>query len=338
MKHINIPIFVPHIGCPHQCSFCNQNSITGVVDRPNRYDVINIIENFLSKNNKADGHYKIQVAFFGGSFTAINKEYMIELLSAVSPYIKSKQVHSIRISTRPDCISEAILNILKFYGVETIELGVQSMVDEVLSLNNRGHTTKDVIRASEMIKKYKSFELCLQMMTGLFGSCEKYDIYTAEQLVKLSPKSVRIYPTVVMKGTMLESLFLHKKYIPLPLNNAVDLCANLLELFKKNHIDVIRVGLDNSDSFRKNYIAGPWHISFRELCESRIMFKNLIRRLHYIGPKQKKLVIVVNPKSVSKLCGHKKENIKKFNDMGYYVKIEQNISIEMGDMDIKITN
>ena len=202
MKKGNISIFVPHLGCPCQCSFCNQKTITGQANQPTPQDVDKAVKTAL----KSKG-FDYEIAFFGGSFTAIDREYMISLLKAANKYIKSNEVKGIRISTRPDCIDEEILDLLKEYGVTSIELGAQSMDDEVLLANRRGHTAKDVENASELIKSY-GFELGLQMMTGLYKDSEEKAIKTAEKIIALSPQTVRIYPTVVLKGTYLADLYL----------------------------------------------------------------------------------------------------------------------------------
>ncbi|MBQ3903792.1 MAG: radical SAM protein, partial [Eubacterium sp.] len=208
MKKGNISIFVPHNGCPQQCSFCNQKTITGQAYQPTAKDVDEAVQKALRKKG-----YKFEIAFFGGSFTAIDRAYMTELLDAAEPYVKSGAVSGIRISTRPDYIDDEILTLLKSKGVTAIELGAQSMDDEVLSANLRGHTAADVVNASKLIKSY-GFELGLQMMTGLYLDTDEKDIETARKIIELKPETVRIYPTVVLKGTYLEELYDGKAYRP----------------------------------------------------------------------------------------------------------------------------
>ncbi|MBR7061045.1 MAG: radical SAM protein [Eubacterium sp.] len=193
MKKGNISIFVPHLGCPKQCSFCNQKTITGKQNQPTPEDVEKALETALKRRG-----YEYEIAFFGGSFTAIDRQYMISLLEAAFPYIENGSVKGIRISTRPDCIDTETLDILKKYGVSSIELGAQSMDDEVLQANLRGHTAKDVENASKLIKEY-GFELGLQMMTGLYKDTDEKAIETAKKIIALKPETVRIYPTVVLK-------------------------------------------------------------------------------------------------------------------------------------------
>lgn len=274
-----------------------------------------------------DNTVNAEIAFFGGSFTAIDKDYMISLLDATKPYIHLFK--GIRISTRPDCIDDEVLGILKKYGVTSIELGAQSMSDDVLNANNRGHSCSDVYKACELIKKH-GFSLGLQMMTGLYKSTPQLDIDTAKQFVSIKPDTVRIYPTIVMKQTMLEQLYSDGEYIPQSIDDAVLLCAQLLTVFDDNDIAVIRLGLHHSDSLVDNMVAGPYHPSFRELCESQIMFDKLYNKL--FDKPQGCYEVLVSPSCVSKLIGNKKANIIKLSDLGYSIKITQNNDVE--EMDV----
>ncbi|MGN1202728.1 MAG: elongator complex protein 3, partial [Eubacterium sp.] len=219
MKKGNISIFVPHQGCPCQCSFCNQKTITGQTKAPDKEDVVNAVETALKKKN-----FEYEIAFFGGSFTAIDRDYMTSLLDAAYPYVKSGQVKGIRISTRPDCIDDEIFELLKGYGVTAIELGAQSMDNGVLQANRRGHTAEDVVNASKLIKSY-GFELGLQMMTGLYTDTEEKCIETAKKIIDLAPDTVRIYPTVVLKDTYLAELYEKELYKPLNADESAELCA-----------------------------------------------------------------------------------------------------------------
>jgi len=336
LKTSNIAIFVPHNGCPHMCSFCNQREITGQATQPTPQDVVDAVE--IALNSISTDTQNSEIGFFGGSFTAIDRQYMISLLKAAYTYVKSGQIHGIRLSTRPDCIDTEILDILKSYGVTSIELGAQSMDDDVLIANHRGHTPQDVINSSRLIKKY-GFSLGLQMMTGLYKSDDQKDYYTAKALADLQPDTMRIYPTIVMKNTQLADLYRSGKYIVPALDNAVNLCAKLLQLFHKNNIKVIRLGLHSSDSVGENRVAGPWHPAFAELCQSEIFYNDFLLycQRHSIGTGDK--TVLVNPKSLSKFIGQKKSNIKKLSKLGYNIvvkaddtiladeiKIEENIS------------
>ena len=326
MSHSNISIFVSHIGCPNQCSFCNQKHITGQASVPSPNDVeqaVNIAVNSRNHNPKT-----CEIAFFGGSFTAIDRDYMLSLLSAAHKQIKLGNVRGIRISTRPDCINAEILEILKKYGVTAIELGAQSMCDDVLKANKRGHTADDVIKASALIKSF-GFELGLQMMTGLYGSDETKDIATAEKFVQLKPDTVRIYPTIVLKNTDLEELYLNGEYSPQTLEDAVQLCERLNKTFISAEIKVIRIGLHSID--KSAYVAGPWHPSFRELCDS-YYYRSLISKSVHSGNEYN---IFVNPAELSKTIGQKRSNILYFKDKNIKINVFSNNAISKRDILIK---
>lgn len=333
MKRSNVAIFVPHNGCPNQCSFCNQNEITGCNKKVTKDDVISAVETALHSRGYYD---ESEIAFFGGSFTGIEPEYMEMLLSTAYEYVSKGLFKGIRISTRPDYINQDILDTLKKYGVTSIELGAQSMVDEVLEANKRGHTAQDVEKAARLIKE-NGFSLGLQMMTGLYKSDDEKDIFTAQQLSLLQPDTMRIYPTIVLKDTELAVLCLTSRYLPQSLEQAVELCARLLDFFDNMNIRVIRLGLHDSASLKKDYIAGPYHPAFRELCESR-RFVN--RFLDFIKNNDnltdtKSYTIEVNPSYISKALGQKRANIMLLKELGYNVDIIQNPEINPDK--IKIT-
>ncbi len=309
MKKGNISIFVPHNGCPQQCSFCNQKTITGKTEQPTTEDVRNAIKTALKRKD-----YKYEIAFFGGSFTAIDRDYMVSLLETASEYVDGERIYGIRISTRPDFIDNDILNILKQYKVTAVELGAQSMDDEVLRANHRGHTADDVVRASKLIRDF-GFELGLQMMTGLYLDTDDKAIKTAEKIIALKPETVRIYPTVVLKGTMLADLYEKEVYKPQSVDDAAELCTKLLPMFENAGIKVIRLGLHSSPDIKKNMIAGAFHDSFGEIVQSRFM---LNRILEYPPAAYE---IMVNPKSISKLKGHQKRNMYFLMEEGYNIKV-----------------
>ncbi|MBR2133176.1 MAG: radical SAM protein [Eubacterium sp.] len=323
MKKGNISIFVPHIGCPCECSFCNQKTITGQSEAPTGDDVRKAVETALWRKG-----FEYEIAFFGGSFTAIDRAYMLELLKSTKPFVESKQVKGIRISTRPDCINDEILDLLKSYGVTSIELGAQSMDDEVLELNRRGHTSQDVINASELIKNY-GFELGLQMMTGLYGDTSEKCIETAKRIIDLKPDTVRIYPTVVLKGTYLAKLYLEEKYHPLNADDSAELCAKLVPMFENAGIRIIRLGLHSSEDIKKNMLAGGFHDSFGELVKSRLLVEKILA--YPPGDYQ----VFVNERSLSKLKGNKKSNIYLLMERGYNIKIIKDNSLEVDELRIK---
>ncbi len=255
-----------------------------------------------------------EIAFFGGSFTAVDREYMISLLQAANEYID--EFKGIRISTRPDCIDEEILTVLKAYNVTSIELGAQSMSDKVLELNTRGHNSDCVRKASSLIKSF-GFSLGLQMMTGLYGSSEELDLYTADEFIKLCPQTVRIYPTVVLEGTKLAEYFLSGAYTPHTTDSAVKLCSKLIPMFENSGIKVIRVGLHSSDTMESSIIAGAYHPAFKELCDNTMFFDRIIELINDNHIARGEIVIKVSPKSVSKVIGQKKKNLIVLEEMGY---------------------
>ena len=259
-----------------------------------------------------------EIAFFGGSFTAIDREYMMMLLDATVPYID--RFKGIRISTRPDCIDDEVLDLLKTYHITTIELGAQSMDDAVLLANDRGHTAEDVRRACELIKSY-GFDLGLQMMTGLYQSTPDSDLQTAREFIALQPSCVRIYPTIVMKGTRLGDLYEQGLYQPQTLEEAVALCARLIRLFEENGVRVIRVGLHDSESLKENRLAGPYHPAFKELCESRIMLDQAIILLKNKAPGA--YTLRVHPRCRSKMTGNKRSNLLALKELGYEIQITE---------------
>lgn len=269
-------------------------------------------------------HSESEIAFFGGSFTAIDRDYMVSLLSVANEY--TDRFKGIRISTRPDCIDTEILSILKAYNVTSIELGAQSMSDDVLNLNSRGHNSECVRHASRLIKEF-GFSLGLQMMTGLYGSSDELDEFTAKEFVRLSPDTVRIYPTVVLEGTKLAELFLMGEYTPQSVESATSLCARLIPMFEKAGISVIRVGLHSSDTMESSIVAGAYHPAFRELCESEIFITDVLRKLNAENIAEGKITIKVSPKAVSKLVGQKKKNLTTLKKLGYIPLVVEDVSL-----------
>ncbi|MDR0917836.1 MAG: radical SAM protein [Oscillospiraceae bacterium] len=302
MKHSNISIFIPHIGCPHCCSFCNQHIISGEKHIP---DIKSILDNVSLNGDETE------IAFFGGSFTAIPN--MMEYLEIVQLYLK-QGYKGIRISTRPDCINEKILETLLSYNVTAIELGAQSFSDEVLTANERGHTSQDIVNASKLIKSY-GFELGLQMMTSLYKSTKDLDLYTANEIIKLKPETVRIYPVVVLKGTKLAELFFKGEYKLCSFEECSELCADLLYDFHKEDIKVIKCGLHASEFVKSEMVAGFYHPAFRELAEGRV-YKKLIR---------KPGIFAIGEKCLSKAIGH--GNKSYFKELGADIVTSKDLGI-----------
>lgn len=316
-KEYIIPIFVPHLGCPNDCTFCNQKKISGQTKMVTAEDVRNTIEYYL-KNFEDDNKY-IEVAFFGGSFTGIETEKQEELLSVAYDFVKEKKVDSIRISTRPDYINKDILKRLKKYGVKTIELGVQSTNNYILNKSKRGHTFEDVKKASKLIRRY-GFILGHQMMVGLPESTRNDELKTAKDLIKLKPKIIRIYPVLVIKGTKLEEEYMSGEYEPLTVEQAVEISKDLLNIFNSKKIKVIRIGLQNTNEITdpnnqdSQVVAGPYHPAFRQLVESRLWYDKIADTIKSVNSKVKDVKIEVNPSDINNAVGHKKINRKKINE------------------------
>lgn len=270
-----IPVFVPHEGCPHDCCFCNQRTISGCGGAPSEAEVKTIIESYL---DIMPNYHTVQVAFFGGSFTGIPVVQQERYLRTVQPYIRDGMVHSVRLSTRPDYIDCDVLDLLETYRVKTVELGAQSMDNAVLRLSGRGHTAADTERASALLRA-RGFELGLQTMTGLPGASEASDFKTAEKIIALHPDFVRIYPTIVIKGTPLHTMYERGAYRPASLEKTVALCAELMVKYQSMNIKVIRLGLQSSDSIRDGgeIAAGPYHPAFGQLVKSRLAYNRLLQ-------------------------------------------------------------
>lgn len=329
MKHANISIFVPHLGCPNDCSFCNQRHITGSAEEPTEQDIIDAVS--IAAGSRNFSAQNTEIAFFGGSFTAIDRDYMLSLLKTADEQVRRYRLRGIRISTRPDCISDEILSVLKAHSVTAIELGAQSLDDTVLALNDRGHTAEEVAKASALIKDY-GFELGLQMMTGLYGDTDEKAIETAEKIVSFRPDTVRIYPTIVLKNTRLAELYLKGAYKPQSLDNAVSLCTELLEIFESANIRVIRLGLHSIEE--ESFVAGPWHPAFSELCDSNRILKQITDSCI----PGKCYEIEVNPADISKAVGQKRANLEKLNKLGIKVQFIQNDNISKNTLNVREVN
>jgi histone acetyltransferase (RNA polymerase elongator complex component) len=279
-----------------------------------------VIESHL---NTVDSDTFVEIAFFGGSFTGIEKEEQIKFLKIANEYIDRGSVRSIKISTRPDYINEDILNYLKFYKVTTIELGAQSLDNSVLEKCSRGHSVEDVLKASKSIKE-NGFVLGIQTMIGLPGDDFEKALNTANKVVELEPKIVRIYPTLVIKDTYLEKAYRMGQYIPLNIEDAVDLCAKLMDIYESNNINVIRVGLQPTDNICDggDVLAGPFHPAFRQLVDSKralnVIEGNIMKNKL---TNQKSLIILADSENISNIIGQKKSNIRYLKDKYGYKEI-----------------
>ena len=319
MKHNNVSVFVTHIGCPHMCAFCNQRTITGNTEIPHASDVERICSQALEQVSDPS---ESEIAFFGGSFTAVPRDYMLELLLSANKFIGAGKFKGIRISTRPDYIDEQVLDILKQYGVTSIELGAQSLCDEVLEANERGHTEQDVVNASKLIKEY-GFELGLQMMVGLYKSDPQCEMYTAKRIIELAPKTVRIYPVVVLKGTKLAELYDLGQYEMMTFEQVIGLCAQMLKMFNSAGIDVIKLGLHSSELVEQSIVAGYYHPALSEIVQSRIFLDGIKTNING----KTSLDLVINSRCISIVTGQKKSNINALKELGVTCSISTDDSL-----------
>lgn len=308
-RHYIVPIFVPHRGCPHNCVFCNQTHITGQTQVIDSLFVAEELEKYLKTIREYDRF--VEISFFGGSFTGLPMEEQTELLKPAKKALDEGKIDAIRLSTRPDYIDNDILDNLKKYGVSIIELGVQSMDEQVLKMSNRGHGIEDVYKSSSLIKEY-GFTLGLQMMLGLPGDDEEKDIFTAKEFVRIGPEMVRIYPALVVKDTYMERMYNERRYEPLSLSKTVDICSKLYLIFERAGINIIRIGLQPTENIQPgaDVVAGPFHPAIRELVESKIL-NDIVEGL-YKTLGENKISVHINPGSISKLYSDKKNY---FNQM-----------------------
>ncbi len=323
-KHANLAFFVPHNGCPQQCLFCNQTRISGASHTPTPAEVAAQCDKYLPQTGATT-----EIAFFGGSFTAIDCAVQRGLLEVAYPFVQAGRAAGIRISTRPDAIDADTLDCLVSYGVTAIELGAQSMDDAVLLANRRGHTAADVEAASALIRS-RGFELGVQMMLGLYGErAPKVSArYTAQRLIELRPDTVRIYPTVVVDNTPLCDLYRAGEYMPLTVEQAAASTAELLELFEAASVRVIRTGLHADESLRASVVAGPFHPAFGEIAHS-FLFRRKLQSL--LAPGETALDVAVNPSDVSRAVGHRRMNVDWFAQQGVRLAIRYDPDTTAGE-------
>ena len=332
MKHINIPIFIPHLGCPNQCIFCNQRHISGTV----QFNEDEVEETILRVLGTVSSDDKCEIAFFGGSFTGIDRDLMIRLLDTAQKYVNTGKVSGIRMSTRPDYINEEIIEILKCYTVSCVELGIQSMNDNVLSFLKRGHTSVDTVNATKLLNK-ASIPFVGQMMIGLPTATKEDEIDCARKICELGAISSRIYPTLVFCNTELEALTHNSTYNPLSLDEAIERSADVLSVFVENHVECIRIGLCESDNLHsdKSFVAGPNHPSIGEMVKSALYLKLIEKR---IDTNVDDYMVVYCPKgAISQVVGNKGKN-KDYLRQKYGIKkikiVEDN---KLRPFDIKVS-
>ncbi len=329
-KFLIIPIFIPHLGCPHKCVFCNQKKITGMITTTTVADIKDTIEFFLKFKKGKD---RVEVAFFGGTFTALPIKLQREFLDTIRPYIERGYIDYIRLSTRPDYITEEILSLLSMYNVKIIELGVQTLVDEILKNAKRGHTAEDVKRASKLIKDM-GFLLGHQIMPGLPGDTDETIFYTVKESISMQPDIARIYPTLVIEETELYNMYKSGKYKPLALSDTIRIVALSYLYYNAFGVKIIRVGLQTTDYINeKNVIAGPYHPNIGEMVKGRIflwMMKYLLKKGMYSS---KDLVtFYVNNRELSYAMGYKKSNFILLRKNFCNLQIISDGHIELGEV------
>ena len=309
MAPIIIPIFLPHLGCRQCCLFCNQRVTAEEVPSPPF--VRNFIENSI-KELPFNRTREKQIAFYGGSFTAISKEGQIRYLEAARPFLTSRLIDSIRISTRPDALDDEALSLLKEYGVKTVEIGAQSMIDEILSLSQRGHSVADILSATSRLKQY-GFEIGLQLMIGLPGDTYELFLETIDRVIDLKPDFLRIHPTLVLRGAPLEILWETGKYVALSLEETIRWLKKGLLTLERSGIRVARIGLQPTQGLEKHFLAGPYHPALHQLVDSEIAF-DMAEHLLQNNSGGSHALFFCHPKEISNLRGQRNGNILKLRE------------------------
>lgn len=333
-----IPIFIPHSGCPHHCAFCNQSIVTGQSSPlPDKKTVCSTIEQYLRYKGARPA---VEVAFFGGNFLGLARKDIVRLLEMITPYIQNGTVDGIRCSTRPDTVTSDTLDAVSGFKLSTIELGVQSMDDAVLKKSKRGHTAQDTLQAIHLLKQYE-FHIGVQMMVGLPLDGESSLMESTRQIVDLAPDFARIYPLVVLKGSLLAQWYNKGAYTPLSLEESIRLVKQMVEIFSGADIPVIRMGLQASDMMEdaSKVVAGPWHPAFGHQVYSSLMFDKtcglLDQELEVL--KKRDIILSVHLSSESRLRGDKNSNLEKLQQRypGTVFSIQQDNSLQPGKIEIQ---
>ena len=336
MRHVNIPIFIPHLGCPNQCVFCNQRTISGVTDF-DPISVVDIIENALVT---IPSDAEVEIAFFGGSFTGIDRGLMLSLLEIADSYVKKGTVHSIRCSTRPDYIDDEIISILQKYGVNTVELGLQSISDKVLEVTKRGHYFEAEKKACELLVK-SGIKLVGQMMIGLPSSDLDDELATASFIINAGAREARIYPTVVFRDTELCQMSLDGIYKALTLDDAIKRSAAVLELFVEAKVNVIRIGLQSSNNLfdENSYFAGPNDAALGELVIGELYYNRISRALQVLNPDPTdEITILVSRGSLSKAIGQRRKNKNRLANKYKHIRFAESDGLSEFEISVHINN
>lgn len=325
-QHKTLAFFIPHRGCPHQCSFCDQRTISGTVQAPTPEEVTQTCQAMLERSGSLES---AEIAFFGGSFTAVEPAYQIALLEAAQPFLGEGMFSGIRISTRPDAVDSAVLERLERYHVTAVELGAQSMCDRVLYQNERGHDAQAVRQASAMLRE-RGFSLGLQQMVGLYGSTLQDEYDTLEQLLACQPETLRIYPTAVLEGTKLAEYYFRGGYPQLSQEEVLDYCADALCRCHHAGVRVIRLGLHDTPSLREHLLAGDFHPAYGELAESRLYLRQLKAAAADCGKTE--LFVETAPRTMSKVLGQHGCNRKALAEQGVSLRVRENAAVAAGTL------
>ncbi len=333
-----IPVFIPHSGCPHQCSFCNQSIITSQKNPlPDPKDIETTIQQYLAYKGKRS---RVELAFFGGNFLGLSSRDIVILLEQVRPYIENQTIHGIRCSTRPDTITEQRLDLVQPYGVSLVELGIQSMDDIVLKKANRGHTSADSVQAVALLKDH-GIQVGAQVMAGLPGDTRSKLLQSTRQVAALGPDVARIYPLMVLQGSLLARLYKKGKYIPLSLDNGIQMVKEMYQIFEQANVTVIRMGLQASEMMEDQnmVLAGPWHPAFGHLVLSALFYDQVCGKIETLimAGKKERIILNVHPRSESCLRGDKNENLEKLGQQypGVLFSIKTNDAIIPGEVYIQ---
>lgn len=341
-KRFIIPIFISHFGCPHRCVYCDQNRIARPTSAlPSPEEVSQEVEWYLKVGTrKRVSAHRVQVAFYGGSFTALPDQTQEGLLRSVAPFLRDGRIHSLRLSTRPDMISSEVLGLLKAQEVTTVELGVQSMDNRVLRVTRRGYDSEEVQRTVRKLLQ-EGLEVGVQLMIGLPLDTRETLALTVERVIGMRPHFVRIYPTLVIRGTALERWFHEGWYRPLSLEEAITLTKGVLQRFRQADIPVIRVGLQSTPSLELNgtIVAGPYHPAFRQLVESSILYDRAASLLTNARVARGSApLFLVSPQDISTFRGQGRGTIKKIQEtFGLReVRVEADPHMERGTVSLQL--
>jgi len=313
-KPLIIPIFIPHSGCPHQCAFCNQSIITqNARPLPGPFEIEEVVSRYLKFKGRRK---RVEIAFFGGNFLGLASETLLCLLDCTKSYILENKIDGIRFSTRPDTITEKTLRLISPYPISTVEIGVQSMNDDVLNASGRGHKSRDTINAIRLLKQIP-VKIGVQVMVGLPGDKEEALIQSTKEIAGLSPDFARIYPLMVLKGSLMEKWYAEGRYQALNLSEAVRRVKAMYQIFRASGVDVIRMGLQASEMMEDPamVLAGPWHPAFGHLVLSEILYDTVCERIDQYPAllSSGALKLTVHPRSLSRLRGEKNGNMKKLS-------------------------